>query len=191
MSRTYPGLLCLPPDLSYRWLLALPEGRGLPWDPEPRELQRRPHHPRERQERQGWCRRGVREGREDPGDPVCPPYQAVLVFRGCRASQSVPANISSNTARLLHSDNSPSDLARRTCPHLPASREPLGLPSRLEVPSVPKVRAFQSVLVVRWGLGVLGVPQLRVSQCRPAYRRVPCDQADLEVRGSPSVQVPQ
>ena len=132
-SQTSPGLLCLPPGLSYRWLLALPEVRGLPWDPEPRELPRRPHHPRGRRERQGWCHRGVQEAREDPGGRVCPPYQADLEFQGCRASQSVPAEIRSNTAGLLHSDNSPSDLARRASQHLPASPEPRGLPSPLEV----------------------------------------------------------
>ena len=133
VSQTFPGLLSLPPAPSYRWLRVLREGRELPWAPGPRALQRRLHHPRERQERQGWCRPVVRGVLGVLAGRVCPPYQADLEFQGCRASQSVPAKIIQNTARLLHSDNSPSDLARRVCQHLPASLELRGLPSHLEV----------------------------------------------------------
>ena len=133
MNQTFLVLLFLRLDLSFHWLLALPVVLELPWDLEPREHQKPPHHPRERQERQGLCHLVVQEDREVPGGRVFPPCQAVLVFPGCRAYQWVPANISSNTARLANGYNSPWGLYRRTSQHLPASQELQGLPSHPEV----------------------------------------------------------
>ena len=90
MIQPCQALLCLPPGLSYRWLLSRQEDQRVPWVQELQALLTQPllawqQGPLE------WCPQGVQEVQGGQGGLPFPPYLVDLGFQGFQVCQLVPA----------------------------------------------------------------------------------------------------